>query len=145
MEKDLQAHKPFARWRDDDNNIQRTQWELTSLAIQAAKQADQHDPGYAEARGILDQALHSDQYGGVGASVVEHEMIERGAKDLTRSVNTMRSFEGLNKARHLYQAMYIPRLTGRERIVDQLHQEDEDIRQRTDVRMRSFPKRKSTR
>ena len=145
MEKDLHAHKPFARGRADDNNIQRTQWELTSLAIQAAKQADQHDPGYAEARGILDQALHSDQYWWASARPWwSIEMIERGAKDLTRSVNTMPgvSEETKTKARHLYQAIvYTAFDWQREGIVDQLsHQEDEDIRQRTDVSMPKLPK-----
>lgn len=144
MEKDLEKNEPFSRWQDSQNPIHQKQWELTRLALDIVGQADQRDPGYAAARTALDRAIHSDQYWWASARPWwSLEMIERGAKELR---DTIIATPGVNRAtidqaRQLYQdIIYTGFDWQREGIVEQLsHQEDEEVRQRTDESIPRLP------
>ncbi|MBI4426117.1 MAG: UvrB/UvrC motif-containing protein [Candidatus Kerfeldbacteria bacterium] len=146
MEKDLERSVPFARWDDQDNTIHQLQWQLTDLAIATLGAASATGPSYAEARQLLDRALHSDQYWWASAKPWwSLEMIERGAKELRDVVlkTPGASDEAKRRATDLYQRIVF---TGfdwqREGIVEALSkQEDEEIRQRTDEGMPTLPKR----
>ena len=65
---DIAAGNPYPLWLDKDNEIHRLQWEHTNLCIELvhrAKERANNDETrrYADiARGLLDRALHSDQY-----------------------------------------------------------------------------------
>jgi hypothetical protein len=145
MEKDLERNAPFSRWRDPENEIHIMQWQLTDLAIQTVHAADQKSADYAEARAMLDRALHSDQYWWASARPWwSMEMIERGAKELYDSVALMAEVPEATKeqARHLYHSIVFKAFDWqRSGKVDQLaRSEDEDVRQRTDVGLPQLPK-----
>ncbi len=138
MEKDRQKRIPFARWKDEGNEVQDKQWELTHLAIDAIEKADKNDPAFAAARHSLDRALHSDQYWWASARPWwSIEMIELGAKEFYDAVSLAPGIpaETKTKALDLYRDIVFKAFEWqRSGIVDQLSkQEDEDIRQRTDV------------
>ncbi len=145
MEKDKEKRIPFARWLDDDNEIQKLQWELTNFAIETVANADQKMAGYAEARHSLDRALHSDQYWWASARPWwSIEMVERGAKELFDSVRLVPNIspEKLEKAKNLYHDIVFMAFdwqrSGR---VDAMSKvEDEDIRQRTDAHIPKLPR-----
>ncbi len=145
MEKDLEKKKPFSRWKDEDNIIHKTQWELTNLAIKTVGEADKNNPGYEIARFALDKSLHSDQYWWASAKPWwSIEMIERGAKELYNSIcltpNVKNKIKG--KAKDFYhQIIFTAFDWQREGVVDTLaKEEDEEIRQMTDVGLPKLPK-----
>ena len=145
MTKDLEREKPFSRWKDEENEIHKIQWELTNLAIATVNQASQSDPGYEAARLVLDSALHSDQYWWASAKPWwSIEMIERGAKELYNAILAAPqvSEEIKKRAKELYEKIIFTAFDWqREGVVDALaHSEDEEIRQRTDVGMPKLPK-----
>lgn len=145
MEKDLEKKKPFSRWKDDDNEIHKLQWELTNLALESAKKADEASPLFPEARTALDRALHSDQYWWASARPWwSIEMVERGAKELSGSIMKMPgvSERVKEKAKELYKNIIFTAFDWqREGLVDELsHKEDEEIRQRTDTGLPKLPK-----
>lgn len=145
MEKDLEKSEPFSRWQDSRNPIHVLQWQLTDLALQAVRTADQQAPGFPQARIALDRAIHSDQYWWASAKPWwSLEMIERGAKELR---DTIMIAPGVNeetkqRAQHLYQEIIFKGFEWqREGIVEQLaHQEDEEVRQLTDQGVPELPK-----
>lgn len=144
MEKDLEKKKPFARWKDEENVIHQTQWELTDLAINTLKNAPHNDPAYPVARDALDRALHSDQYWWASARPWwSIEMIERGAKGLYNSILLTPGINEKQKlhAKSLYEKIIFTAFDWqREGIVEALARaEDEEIRQRTDVGMPRLP------
>lgn len=146
MAKDLEKKKPFSRWKDEENEIHKMQWELTDLAIGVIHKAAKDDVGYEGARSALDRALHSDQYWWASAKPWwSIEMIERGAKELRDSVilTPGASEEEKNKAQQLYQSIIFTAFDWqREGVVDALaHSEDEEIRQRTDVGIPKLPQK----
>ena len=145
MEKDLERKKPFSRWKDEDNEIHKLQWELTRLALEAIKKADSENPAFLEARLLLDRALHSDQYWWASAKPWwSVEMIERGAKELSGAVLKMPgiSVETKEKAKELYKSIIFTAFDWqREGLVDELaKEEDEDVRQRTDIGLPKLPR-----
>lgn len=145
MEKDLELKKPFSRWKDDDNEIHKLQWELTDLAINSIKEAGVKNELFPEARTALDRALHSDQYWWASAKPWwSIEMIERGAKELSGAVNKMPGISQRikEKAAELYKKIVFTAFDWqRKGLVDELaHQEDEEIRQRTDTGLPKLPK-----
>jgi hypothetical protein len=145
MEKDLEENKPFSRWQDPDNAIHKLQWELTFLAIQSLGQAKESSPSFGQARHTLDKALHSDQYWWASARPWwSIEMIELGAKGLYDAILMTPdiSDEAREQARHLYHTIVFTAFDWqRSGLVDQLaRQEDESVRQRTDIGMPKLPK-----
>ena len=113
METEVGINKPFSRWDDPENEIQRLQWELTDLAIGAVAAAGsasqlvssrhaeaatvvrhkllQPESQFEEARNLLDRALHSDQYWWASARPWwSLEMIERGAYELLEAIKASR-------------------------------------------------------
>ena len=145
MAKDLERKKPFSRWKDEDNEIHKLQWELTRLALEAIKKADSENPAFLEARLLLDRALHSDQYWWASAKPWwSVEMIERGAKELSGAVLKMPGISGetKEKAKELYKSIIFTAFDWqREGLVDELaKEEDEDVRQRTDIGLPKLPR-----
>lgn len=83
MKRDIEQNTPFSRWQGKDNEIHTMQWELTNLAIQSIASMKKTDKKFSEVRGLLDRALHSDQYWWASAMPWwSIEMIEAGARDL---------------------------------------------------------------
>lgn len=105
MKKDIEENTPFSRWMDKDNVIQKMQWELTNLALNAIKQIKPTDASYNKIRGELDRAIHSDQYWWASAMPWwSIEMIEAGAKDLKGVVQDAPVATDIKqKAQELYQ------------------------------------------
>ncbi|MFA5051520.1 MAG: UvrB/UvrC motif-containing protein [Patescibacteria group bacterium] len=105
MKKDIEDNTPFSRWMDKDNIIQKMQWELTNLALNAIKLIKPTDPTYKKIRNELDQAIHSDQYWWASAMPWwSIEMIEMGAKDLKGVVQDSPVPQDIKqKAQELYQ------------------------------------------
>jgi len=148
MEKDKGKRIPFARWLDEDNEIQRMQWELTNLAIDLVHKAEKEDSqsqGFLEARHALDRALHSDQYWWASARPWwSIEMIERGGKEFFDAIRHIPNLDPkiLEKAKNLYHDIVFTAFEWqRSGKVDELSKaEDEDIRQRTDANISRIPK-----
>lgn len=104
MHKDQTRKEPMSRWHSN-NDIHLLQWSLTNLALGLIEQADTKSKDFADARHLLDRALHSDQYWWASAKPWwSLEMIERGANDLSESITAMPGISqaNKNKARNLY-------------------------------------------
>lgn len=135
--KNLEENKPFARWDDDKNEIQRRQWRLTNLAIETAKRS----PENSEIRKMLDEALHSDQYWWASARPWwSLEMIERGAYELREVIlkSPAASSEEKLEAENLYkEIIYAGFDWQRSGYVDEItRQENEEIRERLEEKER---------
>jgi len=146
MEKDLEKKKPFSRWRDENNPIHESQWELTKLAIETVEKNKKiNNSSYKKSRLILDKALRSDQYWWASAKPWwSIEMIEAGAKDLYEAIlfSSVATKAIKNKAEKLYHKIVFTAFDWqRFGIVDELSKsEDEEIRQRTDIGLPKLPK-----
>lgn len=146
MEKDLEKNEPFSRWKDSRNTIHQMQWELTTIALDVVHASNPKKKGYNQARQALDRAIHSDQYWWASAKPWwSMEMMERGAKELRDVVNVApaATTQQKNRAQELYQNILF---TGfdwqRSGLVEELaHQEDEEVRQRTDEGIPQLPKK----
>lgn len=146
MEKDLEQNKPFSRWFDKQNSIHTAQWKLTNLAINIIETSE-NNKKYKKARAILDEALHSDQYWWASARPWwSIEMIERGAKQLKDCLfflapENAKIKKAQIEAQKLYEKIIFTAFQWqRSGMVDTLaHQEDEDVRQRTDVGLPKLP------
>ena len=141
MEKDLEKKVPFARWDDPDNEIHKTQWELTELAIKTVRNSK--DPG--KSREMLDRAIHSDQYWWASARPWwSLEMIERGAFELKETISMVPAAadEIKQKAKDLYFSIITTGFAWqREGRVEELAKvEDEEIRMHTDSALPGLPK-----
>lgn len=137
--KDMKENKPYARWKNDENIIQKKQWELTDLAIQIVGRAQPEK----NIRELLDQSLHSDQYWWASARPWwSLEMIERGAFELKSVIlgSASSTKEEKQKAEELYRdILYTGFDWQRSGKVDQLsRQEDEEIRERLDDKEKLF-------
>lgn len=137
--KDLQRDEPFSRWQNKENLIQKFQWELTNLAVSVVGR-NKANPAI---RGLLDQALHSDQYWWASARPWwSLEMIERGAYELKSVIleSVAASPTERERAEKLYQnIIYTGFAWQREGKVDQIsRQEDEEIEQRLEEKEKPF-------
>ena len=137
--KNLKENKPFARWKDEDNSVQKKQWELTDLAIKLVQQ----NLSDTESRSMLDRALHSDQYWWSSAKPWwSLEMIERGAFELKQIItrSAIASEEDKKRAEELYKDVLF---TGfewqRTGLVDEIaRHENEEIQEKMEVKERLF-------
>jgi hypothetical protein len=142
---DLERQIAFNRWDDPDNPIHRMQWELTHLAIEAVQNAPQRE-GWLAARESLDRSLHSDQYWWAGAKPWwSIEYIERGAKELLRTVELTPGIaqNKLKRAQELYASILSQAFDWqREGVVDRLARaEDEEVRRRVDINLPAMARR----
>lgn len=145
MEKDLERSAPFSRWFDPKNEIHVLQWELTELALKSVRDSKADDPRFAQARTMLDRALHSDQYWWASAKPWwSLEMIERGAKELKDTVLAAPAPGGTERGRaeELYRRiLYTGFDWQRSGKVEELaHEEDEEVRQHTDQGIPRLPR-----
>ena len=137
--KDMKNNIPFCRWLNNENVIQKSQWELTNLALRVVGKS----PGDISSRKALDQALHSDQYW--WASIRPWwslEMIERGANALRTVILGAKGATEKEKqhAGDLYTSIIF---TGfewqRSGYVDELSRsESEEIREKLDEKGKYF-------
>lgn len=137
--KNLKENKPFARWNDTDNLVQKKQWELTDLAIKLVHQ----NPSDMEGRTMLDRAIHSDQYWWSSAKPWwSLEMIERGAFELKQIItqSSVASEEDKKRAEELYKdILFIGFEWQRTGLVDEIaRHENEEIQEKMEVKERFF-------
>ncbi|HEY4475174.1 MAG TPA: UvrB/UvrC motif-containing protein [Candidatus Paceibacterota bacterium] len=137
--KDMQAGTPYSRWQSEKNEIQKNQWLLTHLAIEAVNRGQQN----LEARELLDRALHSDQYWWASARPWwSLEMIERGAYELKTVVlkSPQATAEEKAQAEELYKKIiYMGFEWQRSGLVDQIsRQEDEEVIERLEAKEKFF-------
>lgn len=143
MKKDIERNTPFSRWSDEDNVIQKMQWQLTNLALKTVKATESTSKEFSKIRHDLDRALHSDQYWWASAQPWwSIEMIEAGAKDL-RDVVLESPVPKKDKelAKQLYQnILYTAFDWQRSGKVDALAKSaDEDVTQRITTDMPYIP------
>ena len=136
---DIKNNTPFSRWNKSDNPIQQNQWELTNIAIAAGNRAPVDD----KVRGLLDAALHSDQYWWASARPWwSLEMMERGAYELKQVVleAPASTVQEKNRAEELYRNIVYTALEWqRSGLVDAIsRQEDEEVRERLEEKEQLF-------
>ena len=136
---DIKNNTPFSRWNKSDNPIQQNQWELTNIAIAAGNRAPVDD----KVRGLLDAALHSDQYWWASARPWwSLEMMERGAYELKQVVleAPASTVQEKKRAEELYRNIVYTALEWqRSGLVDAIsRQEDEEVRERLEEKEQLF-------
>lgn len=93
-EDELAAHIPYGLWQHPNNPIHQLLWNLTNLALEAAK----HGP--SESREALDRALNSDHFWWASASPWwSMELVLQGARRLVHVTQLSNQPEILNAAR----------------------------------------------
>lgn len=78
--KDLEKNIPYPLWQSPRNQLHRLQWQITNLLLKIIKES-QNNPNYKKARGLLDQALASDQYWWASAKPWWNPGIIKGSTD----------------------------------------------------------------
>ncbi|MBI4187425.1 MAG: hypothetical protein HY530_07995 [Chloroflexi bacterium] len=82
---------PYPQWDYPGHELHRLQWQLTRLAIGLVKDVPQGTAGYAGARRLLDEGLHSCQYWWASCRPWwDTGMIEWGARKLFDAVSSVR-------------------------------------------------------
>ncbi len=82
---------PYPQWDFPGHELHRLQWQLTYLAIELIHQVPENAPGYAKARQLLDEGLHSCQYWWASCRPWwDTGMIEGGAMKLRNAVKEVR-------------------------------------------------------
>jgi len=128
---DIAAGVPYPLWLDPGNEIHRLQWEHTNLCIELvhrAKERSDNDESrrYADiARGLLDRAIHSDQYWWASRRPMwDINIIHRGL--LAQSSALVNAYKAIktssaseDEKRELYYRVVVGRDL-REKIVDKL-------------------------
>ena len=128
---DIAAGVPYPLWRDKGNDIHRLQWEHTDLCIELVHRAKERSDNeesrrHADiARGLLDRALHSDQYWWASRRPMwDINMIHRGL--LQQSSVLVNAYKAVNASsasqdekRELYYRVVVGRDL-RDKIVDKL-------------------------
>lgn len=135
---EIERNIPFARWDDPTNEIHAMQWRLTKLLLKELRHANTKARGFAHARRLADEALHSDQYWWASAKPWwSLEYMERGAKD---HVDAIVNIPGVSqKSKVLAEKLYMDILrTGFDwqrtgKVEAMAASEDEEIRQRVDA------------
>jgi len=78
---------PYPQWDYPGHELHRLQWQLTHLTLETIKSLRQDTKGYAEARRLLDEGLHSCQYWWASCRPWwDTGMVEWGARKLFDSV-----------------------------------------------------------
>jgi hypothetical protein len=81
---------PYPQWQYPGHELHGLQWQLTAFVLHAVGEAPRTAPGFANARRLLDEGLHSCQYWWASCrpwwSV---EMIEWGAQKLHQAVESL--------------------------------------------------------
>jgi len=100
---------PYPQWQYPGHELHELQWQLTDFVLHTVKKASAESPGFPEARGLLDEGLHSCQYWWASCrpwwSV---EMIECGAQKLCQAVESLGNAvdrKQMEEASRLFQAV----------------------------------------
>jgi len=100
---------PYPQWKYPGHELHELQWQHTELALAAVKGMPVKAPGFAQARKLLDEGLHSCQYWWASCrpwwSV---DMIEWGALTLYQAVESLGDAVGnetRQEAKRLFQAV----------------------------------------
>ncbi len=136
--RDFTKGEPFLRWNNPENDIQKYQWQLTNLALETVNR----DPNQ-KSRAMLDYSLHSDQYWWASARPWwSLEMIERGAFDLLKTIETSKTVtpEEVQRAKDLYRDILFKGFEWqRTGMVDELSRaENEEVRERLEEKEKLF-------
>ena len=79
---------PNPQWQYPGHELHQLQWRLTRLALELIKTVSHETTGYAEARHLLDEGLHSCQYWWASCQPWwDTGMIEWGAKKLLDAIS----------------------------------------------------------
>lgn len=95
----------FSLWKDNDNPIHRSQWELLDYVLDILNKSSKEE-NYSYAREVMDYAVSSDQFWWASAKPWwSIEMVEKGAYLLTSVVEMLhtKDSEEYHKAQALYQ------------------------------------------
>jgi predicted glycosyl hydrolase (DUF1957 family) len=105
-EDEIAKGAPYQNWLDPGNELQKLQWQLTNLVIDAISSLQNESAQFRYARNLLDQGLHSGQYRGSSCRPVwDTDMIERGASMLVECISTVKEKlpkDVLDQAQELY-------------------------------------------
>jgi hypothetical protein len=108
-EDELAQGIPYPQWQYPGHELHELQWRLTNFVLRIVKDTPTTAPGFSEARGLLDEGLHSCQYWWASCrpwwSV---EMIEWGAQKLYHAVESLRGVidkKQADEASRLFQAV----------------------------------------
>jgi predicted glycosyl hydrolase (DUF1957 family) len=86
---ELERGIPFPQWHYPKHKLHTLQWRLTNAVIQLVRSSERRD-GYAEARALLDEGLHSCQYWWASCRFAwSTDMIERGARKLVAAAEAL--------------------------------------------------------
>lgn len=78
---------PYPQWNYPDNHIHELQWQLTFLTLDLLELLPAESDNYAEARSVMDEALHSCQYWWASCRPWWNAaMIDRGVELLSRVI-----------------------------------------------------------
>jgi hypothetical protein len=98
---------PYPQWDYPGHELHRLQWQLTRLALDIVKSVPQTVEGYAEARKLLDEGLHSCQYWWASCRPWwDTGMVEWGARKLFDAISKLRgalSEDKLQQAKNLLE------------------------------------------
>jgi predicted glycosyl hydrolase (DUF1957 family) len=90
-EDEMSQHIPYPQWDYPAHRLHRLQWKLTNLALDLVRSVGSDTAGYQEARHLLDEGLHSDQFWWASCRPWwSTGMIESGARKLFESVSRVR-------------------------------------------------------
>ncbi len=97
-EDEMARRIPYPQWDYPGHALHRLQWQLTHLALELVKAVPQDTPGYAAARQLLDEGLHSCQYWWASCRPWwDTGMIEWGARKLFDAISTIMDVLPLEK------------------------------------------------
>jgi len=82
---------PYPQWQYPGHELHQLQWRLTRLALELVKTVSHETTGYAEARHLLDEGLHSCQFWWASCQPWwDTGMIEWGARKLFDAISHVR-------------------------------------------------------
>jgi alpha-amylase/alpha-mannosidase (GH57 family) len=85
---EMEEHIPYPQWDYPGHGLHRLQWKLTNLALETFKSIPGETAGYEEARHLLDEGLHSDQFWWASCRPWwDTGMIESGARRLFKAIS----------------------------------------------------------
>jgi alpha-amylase/alpha-mannosidase (GH57 family) len=128
---DIAAGVPYPLWLDKGNDIHRLQWEHTNICVELAHRAKERADNdesrrFADiARGLLDRALHSDQYWWASRRPMwDINMIHRGLLEQSSVlVNAYKAINASSASQDEKREFYYRVVVGRDlrdKIVDRL-------------------------
>lgn len=125
---------PYPQWDYAGHELHDLQWQLTHLALELVKSVPRDTPGFAEARQLLDEGLHSCQFWWASCRPWwDAEMVGRGAKKLFDAISRVKDALPTDRLRHAESLLDSILSTAR------LWQETGEARRRKEEYLREHP------